>query len=513
LLNFEQTNFMAKTTAFIDLGFINLDRRKKQSLVLQMYRQLREAILSGQLKKGHRLPSTRLLAQDLRVSRMTVVNAFDQLTLEGYLAGNVGRGTYVSDQLPDEKLRVKCCASNLDTQMPERLTTPTKLFSRQGQRYLGTELDHGIASTVCIPFQPGIPAIDEFPIEAWSKMRRALWKKLGVANLSYGDPAGFQPLRTAIAEYVRAYRGVKCDDQQVVIVSGTQQAVDAVAKLATDPGDHVIFENPGYGRCRAVFLAANNTIVPVSIDRCGLNVDEAIAKAPNARIAYVTPSHQYPMGVTLSIERRIQLIEWANRNGSLIIEDDYDAEFRYCQRPIPALQGLDHGARTIYIGSLSKVVYPSLSMGYAIVPKPMVSPFVKAISLTSRPSPTFEQMAICEFIASGNFARHLRKMRSIHEQRRTVLVNCVEQYLGEFINIVGADAGLHCAATLKIDTRDTDISKRARDIGILLRPLSEYLYPRPDAGKKSELNGLVFGFASSTPTQIRSAVKRLAQIF
>ena len=502
---------MSKTTSFIELGFLRLDRRKREPLVQQLYRELREAILAGQLKKGHRLPSTRLLAKDLGVSRMTVVNAFDQLTLEGYLSGNVGSGTYVSEQLPEEKLRVKCCAANIE-QKTERSTHTKKLFSNQGRRYVTGEYDQGLVGSRFIPFQSGIPAIDEFPVDSWAKLRRAIWKNVTHEELSYGDPAGYGPLREAIADYVRVYRGVICEDDQVVVVSGTQQAVDAVAKLTTDPNDEVLFENPGYGRARSVFLAANNKIVPVTVDQSGFVVDEAIAKAPNARVAYVTPSHQFPMGVTMSIERRIQLIEWANRNGGLIFEDDYDSEFRYCQRPIPALQGLDHGNRTIYFGSLSKVVYPALSIGYVIVPKPMVEPFVKAISLTSRSPATFEQIAIAEFINNGDFARHLRRMRSVHEERRTTLIECINEHLADYLEIIGADAGLHCAAKL-YEHNDIDISKRANDQGILVRPLSEYFYPRTAQNGKQSLNGLIFGFACSTPQQISVAVKKLANVF
>lgn len=506
---------MSKKTAFIDLGFLRLDRRKQTSLAQQLYHELREAILSGQIKKGHRLPSTRELASDLRVSRMTVVNAFDQLMLEGYLSGNVGRGTFVNDQLPEEKLRVKFCEANIRQQSPQQTSTK-KLFSKQGRRFTGNEFDQGLVRSRFVPFQSGIPAVDEFPLNAWAKMRRNLWKHVQGEHLSYGDAAGYRPLREAIADYARVSRGVKFDDDQVVIVSGTQQAADAIARLATSPDDEIIFENPGYGRARAVFLAARTNVVSVPVDQCGLNVDEAIDKAPNARIAYVTPSHQYPMGVTLSIERRIQLIDWANRTGALIFEDDYDAEFRYCQQPIPAMQGLDQGGRTVYCGSLSKVIYPSLSIGYVILPKAMVEPFVKAICLTSRPPSTFDQMAITEFIVNGDFARHLRRMRSIHEERCTTLTTCIQEELSDHLTIVGADAGLHCATWLNEKYDDVEISRRADKIGILVRPLSEYVYPlvkKSQEKKTKHLNGLVFGFACCTPEQIRSSVKKLAQVF
>lgn len=505
---------MTKTTAFIELGFIRLDRRRNISLVQQLYEQLREAIMSGQLKKGHRLPSTRLLAKDLGVSRMTVVNAFDQLTLEGYLSGSVGRGTYVSEQLPEEKLRVKCCATTRESHADmDSERAARKLFSRQGRKLFAIKTQPIEKLIRNVPFRAGIPALDEFPVEAWSKIRRRLWKETSTDDLTYGDHAGYEPLRAALADYARVYRGVQCDDDQVVIISGTQQAVDSITKLTTDPGDQIIFEDPGYVRARSSFLAAKTNIIPCEVDEHGLIVDDAIAKAPEARIAYVTPSHQYPMGVTMSIERRIRLIEWANKTGGLIFEDDYDSEYRYCQRPIPSLQGLDHGNRTIYIGSLSKVIYPSLSLGYVVLPRPMVAPFVKSISLVNRPPSTFEQKVVTEFIREGMFAKHLRRMRSIHEERRTTLVENIQTHLSEYLEIVGSDAGLHCAARLKIDFSDRELAESAAQLGIHLKPISEYIYDLSKTSQTQQINGLVFGFACSTPREIRSAIRKLCHVF
>ncbi len=499
---------MTRTIAFLELGFIRLDRRKKTSLVQQFYEALRNAILSGQLSRGHRLPSTRSFATDLGVSRMTVVNAFDQLTAEGYLNGSVGRGTYVSEHLPEERQLVKFRPPKYDPLTPTE-ELPRKLFSNRGRDFEKAYPDDSDFPVDAKPFRAGVPALDEFPIDVWSRLCRRRWKQVSESDLTYGDPAGYLPLRKAIAGYVRAFRGVRCDESQVMIVSGTQQAVDVVARIATDPGDRVLFEDPGYRRARAGFKAAGARIVPVPVDDNGMIVEQAVDKFSNARIAYVTPSHQFPMGVTLSIERRMQLVEWAEKTGGLIFEDDYDSEYRYAQRPIPALQGLDRAGRTIYVGSFSKVIFPSLSIGYAIVPPGMVDLFRKAMSLVGRPASTVDQQILADFIEQGNFARHLRRMRTIHEQRRTTLVESIEQNLGLLLRIVGSDAGLHCTALWRDNRADEPIVERAGKNGIVLKAVSRFFYTNSSPRLR---NGLIFGFASATPGQIKSGIRRLTAL-
>ena len=504
---------MAKTTSFIDLGFVRLDRRKQAPLVSQLYLVLREAILTGQLSRGQRLPSTRGLATELGISRTTVINAFDQLTAEGYLSGNVGRGTYVSEELPEDRLMVKFCHqpdSDSATSSNRRKRTS---YSARGQQFTNSETAIPEFVEPIKPFRPGIPALDEFPIDTWSRLSRRRWKTVSVQDLSYGDPAGYRPLREAIAEYVRGFRGVRCETDQIFVVSGTQQAVDIVARLAIDQGDKVLFENPGYPRARSAFIAANAKIIPVEVDRCGFHVEKAIAKAPDARLAYVTPSHQFPLGVTLSIERRMQLIDWANRNRGLIFEDDYDSEYRYAHRPIPSLQGLDRGQRTIYVGSFSKVIYPSLSIGYAIVPRCMAEGFNNAMALSSRPASTVDQMVLTDFINEGHFARHLRRMRKVHEHRRTTLVEGIKEQFADHLKIVGCDAGLHCAARLLKSKDDREVSARLEETGVTAPAISDFLLSGAGSPPRSEVSGLVFGFACSKPNQIRSAIRRMQSVF
>lgn len=505
---------MSKTASYIELGFIRLNRRKNVSLAKQLYESLRSAILAGQLSKGYRLPSSRALASELGVSRTTIINAFDQLTAEGYLRGNVGRGTFVSEQLPEERQIAKfitttevalACSDNKISAKSCR-----KIYSRRGRQFVSSDSILSDYIEDLRPFRPGIPALDEFPIETWTRLVRRRWKKVGASDLSYGDPQGCLALRNAIAEYVRGFRGVRCKPEQVMIVSGTQQAVDIVARLSIDPGDDVLFENPGYFRARSAFVTSGAKIVSVPVDENGMQVDQAIAKSASSRLVYVTPSHQFPLGVTLSIERRMKLIEWANRSCGLIFEDDYDSEYRYAQRPIPSLQGLDHGNRTIYVGSFSKVMFPSLSIGYAIVPVSMIDGFQKALELVGRPPSKLDQLVLTDFINDGHFARHLRRMRTIHEQRRTALVESVTDRLGHVMQIIGADAGLHCTARLVDRLDDKQVSEKAAELGVIVKALSDYFVTTKRSAKT---NGLIFGFACSTPTQICTAIRKIAPIF
>ena len=512
---------MGKSTTSIELGFIRLNRRKREPLASQLYQSLRDAILEGQLPKGFRLPSTRGLAADLSVSRTTVINAFDQLTAEGYLSSSVGKGTFVSGQLPEEHqlIRFRTPSTRKSSQKnnhlksqtiatrPQRKSHPLTL-SEYGTRLNDNRVEFVDSCEPIIPFLPGVPALDEFPIDVWSRISRRRWKTVQSNALSYGSALGYAPLRNAIAEYVRAFRGVRCDKEQVFVVAGTQQAVDLISRLVVNPGDKVVMENPGYIKAKTAFKMAGAEIIPIDVDDNGMNVDQVFEHAQHASLVYVTPSHQFPMGVTMSIERRMKLIEWANQTGGLIFEDDYDSEYRYSNRPIPSLQGLGDGEQTIYVGSFSKVVFPSLSMGYVVVPKSMISVVKKSLGLWSRPPSTIDQMILTDFIAEGHFARHLRRMRQVHCLRRSTLVESIDQHLSDHLKVVGCNAGLHVAAHLLKKHKDTAVASKLEQIGIIARPLSKFT-----TGKKVSASGLALGFASSTPSKIKSTVKKMRFAF
>ncbi len=295
-----------------------------------------------------------------------------------------------------------------------------------------------------------------------------------------------------------------------MIVNGTQQALDVITRLVVDPADKVLFESPGYPRAKLAFQSAGAKLVHVPVDQQGMDIDSARQHAQDARLVYVTPSHQFPLGVTMSIERRMQLIELAKQHQIWIVEDDYDSEFRYAHRPIPALQGLDSGDRTIYVGSFSKVIFPSLGMGYAIVPPSLMDGFKKVLALVGRPPSLIDQIVLTQCIDEGHFARHLQRMRPVHEARRSALVEALHQHLGRVLQIVGADAGLHCTALLDQNWKDVIVANEAVARGVLLRPLSSYF----EANQRSKFcNGLVFGFACSTPSQLRGAIRKILPIF
>lgn len=504
---------MTKTTSTLDLGLVRLDRRKSVPLATQLYGSLRMAIQSGQLARGFRLPSTRDLALQLSVSRTTVISAFDQLVAEGYLTSVVGQGTHVCLRLPEESLMGRFHQVRTGGGAAGGEGTARKAdcqMSAFGRRVSETEVRYLPAPHETKPFRAGVPALDAFPLALWSRVVRSVWRGISSDVLSYGDAEGWRPLRSAIAGYVRGFRGVRCSDEQVMIVNGTQQAIDIVCRLVLEPGDRVLFESPGYPRARQAFQAHGIQLVNVPVDPDGMNVSLAIGNGREAKLAYITPSHQFPLGVTMTIERRMQLIEWASRNPGWIVEDDYDSEFRYAHRPIPALQGLDFGDRTIYVGSFSKVIYPSLGIGFAVVPPCLVDGFRAVLAMAGRPPSLVDQMVLTEFIVEGHFARHLRRMRTVHEARRSVLLEILHQQLGGVLEIVGADAGLHLTAILDKKWNDRAIARKAAELGVLLRPLSAFF----EGDQPSEFrNGLVFGFASSTPGQIRGAVRKLLTIF
>lgn len=504
---------MSKVTSFLEPGFIRLDRRKKTPLAQQLYESLRQGILSGQIGKGYRLPSTRAMAENLGVSRMTVVSGFEQLMIEGYLTGRVGHGTFVSDQLPDEKLCASFCApaKSPETGRSPGNQTPAINITRNARNLLDYS-DALVTTNEDMPFRAGVPALDQFPVDTWARLSRKRWKSIEGRELTYGEPFGYQPLRQAIAAYVRAFRGVRCRDEQVIVFNGTQQAIDLITRILVEPGDRVIVENPGYLRARLVFESAGARIIPCDIDDNGMVISKEARALVRPRLAYVTPSHQFPMGVTMSIERRMELIDWAAEKGAIILEDDYDSEYRYAHRPVPSLQGLDHTDHTIYIGSFSKVIFPALGIGYAVVPQSLIDPCRAALSLASRPPATMDQMILTDFLEQGHFARHVRRMRTIHETRLTTLVEGIEQHLSDRLQIIGSDAGLHCTARLMDGSSDREIARRAAETGIQLRALSEFLVPQTSSQAHNP-NGLVLGFACSTPGQIKYGIRKLQTLF
>ena len=349
---------------------------RSDPLYQQLYEKMREHILLGGFSPGEQVPSTRVLATDLGVSRNTILQAFEQLTAEGYLEGATGSGTYVARALPEQMVRAS---------QPVLPQGPTRAAVRRWSRF-GSHItsNDGMASRPVAyrPFQPGMPALDAFPFDIWTKLANRYRKSGPYELFAYGNAAGYKPLRKAIASYLTVARGVCCDPEQVIVVSGAQQAMDLTARLLLDPGDSVWVEEPGYTGARIAFEAASAKLIPVPVADDGLDVEKGMARNTKARLVYTTPSHQYPLGATMSVARRIELLNWAAQSGALILEDDYDSEFRYSSRPLPALQSLDQNGSVIYLGTFSKVLFPALRLAYLVVPPDLVRGFLSAKKIT-----------------------------------------------------------------------------------------------------------------------------------
>jgi len=399
---------MSRTAAHVALAGIDLDHQSSVPLSIQLYEAVRRAILHGQLRPGTRLPSTRSLAEEYEVSRNTVVFAYEQLLAEGYVESKVGSGTCVARAIPDELLTVRAAAMPARNRLSNRgpISMRGKLLSSKPIRLL-------TIPTPARPFQSGLPDTSAFPFKIWSRLLARHWRRPNRDLLAYGDPSGHRPLREAIAAYLRTSRAVQCDTDQVIVVNGSQQALDLAARLLIDPGDLALVEDPGYPGARIALQAAGARLARLPIDAEGANISSITGRVTGARLIVVTPSHQFPLGVTMSVTRRLALLDFANRSGAWIMEDDYDSEYRYRGKPLPSLQGLDRTGRVIYMGTFSKTLFPSLRLGFLVLPHDLVEYFRRARSATDGHSPITEQAVLADFITEGHYARHIRRMRGI----------------------------------------------------------------------------------------------------
>lgn len=495
---------MSKRTTAFDVAAILPELTDAHSLYQQLYAGLRQAILSGRLSAGLRLPSTRDLAAVLQLSRNTVIAAFEQLVAEGYLESRVGDGTYVSPSLPDELALGNRRERTVNTPK-NRMATP-QLSQRH---HLITSAPMGGSTDVHAPraFRTGIPALDLFPTQLWSRLVAQQWRTAGKELLTYGDARGYGPLRQALAEYLGAARGVRCTAEQILITAGSQHALDLVAQVLLDPGDPVWIEDPGYRGARAALLGVGARLLPIPVDDEGLCVEVGVAHHPVARLAYVTPSHQYPTGATMSIARRLALLEWARQQNSWILEDDYDSEYRYRGRPLAALQGLDQAERVLYSGTFSKVLFPGLRLGYLVTPPALTPAFAHALQLAHRYLSVFDQAVLTTFILDGHFARHLRRMRTLYAERQQSLVTALQQQVGAYVTVGCAEAGLHLVAWCNGTLDDQLLANVAWEAGVEVAPISTYSMRTPTR------HGLVLGYGMLTPAEIRAGVEKLATAF
>jgi GntR family transcriptional regulator/MocR family aminotransferase len=481
------------------LPIITIDRKAPKPLHKQIYDAYRTAILAGNLRPRQRIPSSRMLASEIGVSRFPVLNAYAQLLAEGYLESRVGAGTVVSRSLPDqftpsESTAARCTA----TRSGPRLVAPRFPIppSRESPPWLRGWGAFGV----------GQVAFDQFPLHVWSKLVARRCRNMDAKSFHYGDPMGSRVLREAVAMYLRTARSLHCGAEQVMIVSGSQQALEMSGRVLFDPGSRVWVEEPGYFLARDAFALTGCRLVPVPVDMEGLDVAAGIKLCRKARAAFVTPSHQFPLGVTMSASRRFQLLEWAQNAGSWIIEDDYDSEYRYESLPIASLQGLDANARVIYIGTFSKVLFPSLRLGYVVIPPDVLDRFLEIRRAMDLGPPTFHQEVLADFIGEGHFARHIRRMRLLYRERRSALVESINEELGSMVEVLGREAGMHLTVTLPSGTRDREIAERAARQSLWIWPLSaSYIgeVARP---------GFILGFGSTTVEEIPDAVRKLHKL-
>jgi GntR family transcriptional regulator/MocR family aminotransferase len=487
-----------KNTAMLDI--LSLDRAGAEPLHRQLYKQLRDLILSGGLKPRMRLPSSRSLSQELGISRNTVLNAYEQLLAEGYLDGQVGSGSFVAARLPDELLTV-----NRGMAHAMRRAGPAHLSKRAERATLGLHDPDPLYPAI---FTPGIPALDAFPLALWEKLAAKVWRQRGRALLCATDLLGDRSLRAAIARHIGASRGVLCDPDQVVIVASTRQAIDLALRLLTDPGDTVWLEEPSFLGARAAMEMSGVRIIPVPVDADGLNVTAGRATAPQARLAYVTPSHQYPLGRVMSLARRLEILDWASQSDAWILEDDYDGEFRYGGRPLTALHGLDREGRVLYMGTFSKVTFPSLRLAYLIAPPALVDGLAATRRTLDGHSPSAAQAILADFIAEGYFATHLRRMRRLYHERQECLLDLAARHWAGLLRIAPSEAGMHLVARFETPTDDQRVVAELRDSGVMPSPLSSY-YHQP-AGAEP---GLLLGYAAADAAALRKGVAAVARAY
>ncbi len=465
---------------------------------------IREGILSGRFRPGERLPPTRTLARNLSLARNTVLEAYEQLIAEGYLSARHGSGTFVAPDLPDRAFRAEALA----VQPSPSLDTATPGLGAFGRRVLQGEIPAQMAEdrsrVSAYEFRYGTPSFDEFPMDAWRTLTKRVLDYPPQDLLGYGPTEGLPALRESLARYLQRSRGVRCDAGQVLVVNGSQQALDLAARVLLDPGDVVAVEEPGYPGARAAFAAAGARLAPVPVDREGIRVGDLPAPA---KLVYVTPSHQFPSGAVMSATRRLELLEWAARTGAYIIEDDYDSEFRYEGRPLAALQGLDEAGRVIYTGTLSKVLLPALRLGYMVAP-PALQPAISGAKwLTDRHVALLYQAVLALFIDEGHFERHLRRMRKVYEQRRIALMEAFGQHFGERAAISGSESGMHVLVNLA-DVRDADaFVKQARERRVGIYHARPYFLTEPPPGAT-----FLMGYSSVTVDGIREGIGILAEV-
>ena len=481
--------------SWADLYAFEVSRAEPAPLFHQLYRELRAAILSRRLRPGTRLPSTRELALKLGVSRSAAVAAYEQLFAEGFTSSRHGSGTYVSSDLPEP----------VDGNLPRKKPVAVSPSDPAPMPSIGNYIDVTVQSDGR-PFNLGRTLVDDRTVQIWRKLSARAVRSLGASHLGYSDPRGTIELRKTICDYLQAARAVRCDPEQILVTTGTQHAVDIVIRVLAGAGKEAWVEDPGYPLTRQALIAAGAKVRPIPVDRHGIDVGAGIKSAPNARAVFVTPSHQFPTGVVLSMARRLELLAWAREKNAWIVEDDYASEFRYGGRPLASLQGLDEGERVIYVGTLNKALFPGLRMGYAVVPRALLEAFITARYLMDRQPSTLCQAVVAAFMEEGHFAAHLRRTRLLYRDQRDVLVAALTRRLGADLTVDTPDQGMHLVAYTRRGLSDLAVERAGRQHGVIVRAMSRFYVA---AAPRS---ALVLGFSGYPRQMIVSAVERLAEV-
>lgn len=482
-----------KSIAVPSLGCLD---RTTGRLGHQLTQALREAISKGQLKPGERLPSTRALANSLQLARGTVIEAFQQLHAEGYLEARARGGTIVANVNADSNLVTGSQTFIEPAQIGPLLPANVTRLARVAR----TLRPQGSA-----PFAIAHPAGTVAPDDKWRRLGNRVRALRMAAPSGYIDPKGVPELRVAIADYVRKARGVKCEPNQVVIIAGTQQGLFLAATVLLSNGDAVWAEDPAYPGIVAVLENFNVRTSRIPVDEQGIDVQEGMIRCPDARVAFVTPSHQYPLGMPMSMARRTALLSWARQNNAWIVEDDYDSELRYAGHPFPSLQGLDP-ARVIYLGTMSKVLFSSMRIGYAVVPPPLVEAFAGARALVDRHSPTADQHVLAQYMREGHFEAHIRRIRGAYGERRAALISAIAQEMPSWATLQPSDQGMHLVLWLSRDINDVTLAEEAQKADLVVRPISPMYHAAPAR------SGLMLGFGGFSVAELQAAAARLRRV-
>jgi len=490
---------MSKTSPQIYMPFIRLNKQDGMPLYSQLYEQIKQAIFNGHLKAGERMPATRTLSVELSVSRNSVFQAYDQLMLEGFLEGKKGDGTYVM-QLDNVQRKY------VPVPVQKKTTLADTVKYKDASLAESTLLSDSSLEPP-LPFQSCVMDMQHFPVKVWARIAAKIYRNLHKVYLGYLDTQGHLPLRQALADYLRVNRSIVCSPDQILIVNGSRQAINLAAQLLIKKGDQCWMEDPGYRSGRAAITRWGGIVCPVPLTEYGLNIDYGMQHYPDAKLTYVTPSHQYPLGGTLPLSERLKLLQWAAKHQMWILEDDYDSEFRYNGRPVPALKGLDDKGHVIYIGTFSKVLFPALRIGYMVLPTvDMAQQFKMLKSTIDRQSPVIDQAIVAQFMHEGHFARHLRKMRTLYKKQQEELFQLLEKQVGKYITVAPSDTGIHLIGWLKQPCDMELLLQKAAAANIIVHPVQDFTI------RFKQPQGLLLGFTGFKHAEMEQAVLKLKRV-